>query len=384
MNRFEFQARTRAVVRAAESTAEHARAALKDDPAAQADKGKMLSALLTPEGLHDGAERELADQNSRNFGLNDLTSVDNQNVVTSQIRVPREGDRHRIVLSWDDIRGSSGRAMSSVPGPKGGFLIGNEEVPPIDTMREFSVTRRLPVQTVTLTSGASIPTQAGGVTITWQSGEGSSITATDPTLGQLSLTPHTEIGVVDASLQLRQQAPQLGAFVFREVTRAIGNAYDQAVLNGTGGAQILGLLKQPTLTTVAGAALPWSGSASILKMRENIATANGDDLAVAWLAAPATRTVLANREVISTSGRTIWQNDLIDNRPAYVTTDVPAATLILGDWSRCLTAFWGNGIIVETNPSAGFNTGRVSLRVMLICDAIFLNIGAFSAATSVS
>ena len=54
---------------------------------------------------------------------------------------------------------------------------------------------------------------------------------------------------------------------------------------------------------MSGTSFAW---ADTLDMQEKVATANGDDLAAAWLGDPATRTLLNGRERVATSGRFIW------------------------------------------------------------------------------
>jgi hypothetical protein len=43
------------------------------------------------------------------------------------------------------------------------------------------------------------PRQTGKVSVTWQAGEGTSVTAADQALGQLSMTPKTCIAITDVS-----------------------------------------------------------------------------------------------------------------------------------------------------------------------------------------
>jgi hypothetical protein len=119
-------------------------------------------------------------------------------------------------------------------------------------------------------------------------------------------------------------------------------------------------------------------------MLETIATAGEDDQRVAFVSTPGVRELLQQREVITGSGRFIWDNDCIVNRPAYATADQPSATMLAGVWSEVLVGLWGDGIRIEVNPFRDFRSGVASLRIMLSCDVQVLRADAFCKATAIS
>ena len=80
-------------------------------------------------------------------------------------------------------------------------------------------------------------------------------------------------------------------------------------------------------------------------------------LSAACVAAPEARKLLQGREKITDSGRFIWDDDLIANRPARATADMPNASLIVGDWSQCVVGTFGAGICIDVNPNQNFHTG---------------------------
>jgi HK97 family phage major capsid protein len=78
------------------------------------------------------------------------------------------------------------------PGSKGGYMVGVENMGFIDILRNRSVAMRMGARQLSgLTGNVMFPRQTGKPTVTWQGGDGTSVTATDQTLGQLSMTPKT-------------------------------------------------------------------------------------------------------------------------------------------------------------------------------------------------
>lgn len=342
--------------------------------------GRAIAKMATEHGLCDGPEREFFDGEARKASMTEVTRLGRANEVQAHFSFPTPGDPHRVFLSWD----AAARAMSTTSGPRGGFAVGIDLLDPVDILRPFSITGNLPVQTIQLGGQGSIPLTNSGVNVTWQGGDGVQVVAADPALGSGSLVPRTAIALTQFSRQLEAQSPNYYDFLARLLMRGAGTALDRALLNGAGGAEPLGLLNLPSLAKVTGASLPWSGANSILRMRRTVGDASADNSSVAWIGTPTVRETLGAREVVATSGRFVWDSGQIDGRPAFVTTDLPAGTLLLGDFSRVIVGFWAGGVAIEVDPHNDYNKGLSAMRVVMICDACPLNTATFVAATGVS
>src|SRR5258708_1628268 len=93
------------------------------------------------------------------------------------------------------------RAMDTVPGSKGGYLVAVTNMDFIGILRNRSVAMRMGARVLSgLDGNVTFPRQTGKPSVTWQGGGGSSVTAADQTLGQLSITPKTAIVITDVSL----------------------------------------------------------------------------------------------------------------------------------------------------------------------------------------
>jgi hypothetical protein len=82
----------------------------------------------------------------------------------------------------------------------------------------------------------------------------------------------------------------------------------------------------------------------------------------------------------------VWAGDRVADRPAFVTTDMPTATMVTGDFSDVILGLWGPGLTVELNPyeQTAFKAGVVQARLLISCDVIVQHPGSFCIATSIT
>lgn len=352
---------------AREKMREHVRnaatmAAIADDtlPAKPAFSFAKLLGALQSGGLRDGFEFEVCSEAARAAG--------------------KAHDLNRPLLPWHALRAS--RAVAAAA-DEGGYLVGTSNVSAVDVLRPWSTVQRAGVSVVSgLQGNVTIPRTTATTTAYWLSDELAPITESAPTLGQISMTPKTCGALVEVSRMLERTAPQLDAYISRELTRTVATAIDQAVLNGSGNlGQPAGVLAAP-IGTHSGASLSYAG---LRAMQETAASANADDAMLAVIAAPGVRTTLSTRERATGSGFT-WDAGRVVDAPAFVTSDMPSATLILGDWSQVLVGLWGPGVALEVNPydADGFKRGSVQVRVMVSVDVAVRQPAAFVSASSIT
>ncbi len=288
----------------------------------------------------------------------------------------RPFDRQRVFLPFSEFRDLA-KVTSA------GYLVATETPEAVDILRPFSVTAKMGITVETgLVGDQAIPKTTGKTTPNWLPTESTQITASTPTLGQIACTPH-EVGIlVNFSRQLSLQA-NAETFVRRELMRTIGTAIDQAVLNGSGAnGEPLGLLNTTGINTETGTNLAQAG---VVSMKRKVSDANAMDEDISFIGTPTVRELLEKRERASGSGY-IWDNDRVASRPAYVTTDMPTATMVCGAWPHIYLGIWGSGFVVEINPydSTGFKTGTIQARILISMDIAVLNRDAFCKATSIT
>ena len=121
-------------------------------------------------------------------------------------------------------------------------------------------------------------------------------------------------------------------------------------------------------------------------MKTSCANANARDEAIAFIATPTVRGLLEGRERGTNGDGFIWDNDRIASRPGYATTDMPAGTMVAGDWSDILLGIWGPGFELSFNPyeQTKFQQGIVQARMVVTLDVAVGHAGAFTVATSIT
>ena len=270
------------------------------------------------------------------------------------------------------------RTMATSSGPKGGYAVEAETMTPADVLRPYSVAAEAGITVVTPSTTATIPTISTATTATWL-GEGAAATETPPAIGSTSLVPRTALATIKFSMQLLRQGQQVEDLIRQQLLAAVGTLLDQAVLAGAGGAAPLGLINTSGTGTQAGASLVYAG---LMGMRKAILNGGGREDRLVWIGTPAVQETLAGKEVVSTSGRLLWDNaEGILGRPAFATSTAPAGRLACGDFSTAVLALFGPGIQIAIDPTQEFNNAGLVARVMLWADVAFPRPEAFAITT---
>jgi len=260
------------------------------------------------------------------------------------------------------------------------YLVPSEAAAAVDILRPWSVTMQAGITVMPgLVGNTPIPKTTATSTGYWLSDEATDITASQPTIGQVSLSPKMAGALVQYTHQLRAQS-DVENILRRELLRTTGSLIDAAVFNGSGGSgQPTGLLNTSSIGTQSGTSLAWAG---ILTMEGQCGDANAEPSA--WIATPTVRKLLKGRERASGSGM-VWNDFGLNGKPAFATTTLPAGTLVTGDWSQLVLGMWG-GLEIQVAPpnAAGFKAGTLAIRLLASVDVGVLHPAAFSKSTSVT
>jgi hypothetical protein len=267
----------------------------------------------------------------------------------------------------------------------GGYLVGAENEALEDIFRPWSPFVK---SGITMLSGleahALLPRVTQDVSGQWIS-ETTSLTEAPPILGSIAMTPKTFGITVRWSRQIQLQAPNLENSLRQICAKAAIQGVDQSAMNGAGGVGVpLGLLNQGGIGTQSGTSYSHANSWAT---RATLANANVDDTAIAWLGATGVRTILAARERAA-GDEFIWgSTDQITGRSANVSTIVPSGTLIAGDWSQLVYAFFGPGFQIDVTPfgsAADFQVGNMTMRLMVSVDIILMHPSAFVVVSAIT
>jgi HK97 family phage major capsid protein/HK97 family phage prohead protease len=303
--------------------------------------------------------------------------------LTSSILIPAE------VLTRSLPSDVMQRAMSVVPGGSGGYLVNVENMGFIDILRARSVALRMGARRLSgLQGNVTFGRQTGKGSVTWQGGEGVSVTATDQTLGQLSMTPKTAIAITDVSEQLlRQSSISAEAFVMADLAADIAiDGVDNAAINGTGGAQPLGIKNTTGITS--------GQSASTFSYTKALAfpVAAGSVNAIrgnpGWVTNIAGAAIAMQRQRFTSTDSPLWEGNLLDGTlvgfRAMSSEQLAANNIIFGSWDELVIGEWGVLELAMDNGGTRFNQAQVGIRAMYMVDIMLRYPQAFVVGTDLS
>ncbi|MCK5237502.1 MAG: phage major capsid protein [Deltaproteobacteria bacterium] len=147
------------------------------------------------------------------------------------------------------------KALATTTGGSGGYIVPTQYIAElIELLRAEAVTIAMGASVLDNLQGSpiEIPKQTGGSTTYWV-GENTAITASDQTLGQITMTPHACAAMTKLSNRLlRMSTPSAEAMVRRDIAQSLALAIDLAALRGTGTAgQPSGIANETGILTAA-------------------------------------------------------------------------------------------------------------------------------------
>jgi HK97 family phage major capsid protein len=252
----------------------------------------------------------------------------------------------------------------------------------LESLRAASVSRRLGAVDMPVgPDSVAVPIVTAPPSVYWLVDEGAQITESQPTIGSRPATPRTVAAKINFSRQLAlQSGPAVENLLMAELARAMAAELDRVAVDGAGASgEPQGVLQVPGIGTQSGTTLAWAGIAAMVGALEN---ANADLTTAGWLMDPATAEKLRTRPRLTDAGP-ILDGGAVAGYPAFVSTVVPANTLIVASWQNLYIARWG-ALELMTDPNSAWRTGMISLRAMLHADAMVAHPSGFVVATSIT
>jgi HK97 family phage major capsid protein len=289
--------------------------------------------------------------------------------LTNNILVPGE------VLQRPVGREAAERAMATTPGSKGGYMVDVTNMGFLEILRNRSVSMRMGCRQLSgLVGNVSFARQTGKPSVTWQGGDGTSVTAADQTLGQLSMTPRTAIVITDVSEQLLRQAnPSAEQFVMADLAADIAiDGVDNAVINGSGGAQPLGIKNTTGITSGQDASSATYGK--ILAFPQTAGSANAIRGNPGFVTNTAGAAVLMQRQRFSNTDTPLWTGNMLDGQcvgfNAMSSEQLASGNIIFGSWNEVVIGDWGVLELAMDNGGTRFNQAQVGIRAMWMVDVL--------------
>lgn len=250
----------------------------------------------------------------------------------------------------------------------------------IGPLRNSLLVQALGVRTLSgLVGNVSIPKHGAGLSAGWVE-EGESLDESAMEFASVTLSPKHVGGITEMSRQLIQQsAPAIEGLVRDDLSFAVAQAVDAAIIAGTGAdGQPLGIIGRAGVQT---ATLPESWN-DVLDIEQMLAAVNVSP--TGWYTKPAVLTALRKILKAATAGSDyIATAKTIGELPAASSNASPDDTAILGDWSQVLLGQWG-AVELLVNPFAEgpYRRGGVLVRAFSTVDVAIRHEKAFVVATA--
>lgn len=330
---------------------------------------KAVRAVLEKDWRKAGLELEAHQEIQRRLGGNPLNE--------QTFFVPVEAQtikRHKQV-----------RDMTSAGASGSNYLVGTENMSFIDLLRNRSVCMQMGATKMGgLMGNVTIPRETAAASTYWLTNEATQITESQPTIGQLSLSPkhvgaYTEI----SRLLALQSSPDAESLVMNDLAKAVALAADSAGLNGSGASgQPTGIIATSGVGSVTGTSLAYAG---MLEFQTDIGNALAPSCGYVTTAAVAA--LLMARVKVASTYSPLWDGSILDADACgfrgMSSAQMPTATMVFGDFNQLVMAEWGS-LAIEVNPFANFQAGLIGVRAMYAMDVGLRVPGAFSVASSIT
>ena len=337
---------------------------------------RAISAMADPKAANEGLEFEISEELKRNF-----------NKKSRGILVPLNA----LDMGMPESVTSNNRAITAAA--SGAALIGEHHLGQqfIDVLRSKSFIMRLNIREILVNDGdISIPRKLTSASAFWIEGDGTdSITESSAGFDNVKLSPKTVGALTNYSHRMLIQGnPGIEQIVRQDLAAVIASEIDLQAIQGDGtGFAPLGILNT---TGIGGSTYTLGGFptySDIVGMETSLSMENADLGSLAHLTTPTLKGKLKITDVGTDTGMHVWSDGRepgvgsLNDMPAYATNNMPAKTVILGNWNDFLLAHWGVMDISADPYGSNFAKGSVSVRAMMDVDFSMRHPASFHALT---
>jgi len=270
---------------------------------------------------------------------------------------------HDVLRSWNqrDLNTSDDSAMVAEAYRGGDF---------IDVLRNASSVMQAGATMLTGLSGdVKIPKKTAASTGAWIATEGGASTESEPTFGQVTMSPKTVGAFTDITrLMMMQSSLDIENLVRNDLSTGIALAIDNGALQGSGSSG------QPTgIKNTSGINAPTSFAAANPTFAEVVAmeTAVAEDNALmgnlAYILPASMMGALKTTAKDSGSGLFVADGGQINGYNAIVSNQVTAGDLYFGNFADCLIGMYG-GLDITVDPYTASTSGTVRIVALQTVD----------------
>jgi HK97 family phage major capsid protein len=241
----------------------------------------------------------------------------------------------------------------------------------IDVLRNASSVMQAGATMLTgLKGNVAIPKKTAASTAGWISTEGGASSESEPTFGQVTMTPRTLGAFTDITrLMMMQSSPDIEALIRNDLSTGIALAIDDGALEGSGSSG------QPTgIKNTSGVNKPTSFAAATPTFAEVVAleTAVAEDNALLGnlsyiLPASMYGALKTTVKVTGQAQFVVEPGGTINGYRAIVSNQVTSGDLYFGNFSDLLIGMYG-GLDITVDPYTSSNTGTVRIVALQTVD----------------
>ena len=246
-----------------------------------------------------------------------------------------------------------------------------------------------------LIGNVSIPRIKASPTTAWVA-ENGALTASDPQIDAVALTPKTAGSLLEISrtMLIQTNSPGVEDLLRQTMAANLAVALDTAAISGPGtGNQPTGILSQSGIGSVAmgtnGGALTFAAAADL---QGAVADVNAEMGSMAYLSNTKVRRAAA--KITDSQARPLGLPVIFQGMPTAWTNLVPStgtkgsgtglSTLIYGNFGDLLIGLWSElDVLVNPFESTAYSKGNIQVRAMMTCDIAIRHPASFAAITDI-
>lgn len=278
------------------------------------------------------------------------------------------------------------RDMQATVGSQGGNLVATNLMPGmIELLRNAMALDQAGITTMDGLSGdVAIPKQTGASTAYWITPEGGSPSESTPTVGQVTLSPHTIGAYTDFTRQLMLQSSiDVELFLRNELATVLGLGIDLAGIYGTGAAgQPQGLDNVTNVGSVTFSTDDNPTWAEVVELRTAVASDNALSGNQRFVTESNMVGTLMTTTKDAGSGQFIMngENDTVMGRQVVESNQITDGDLWFGNWVMLVLGMWG-GLDIIVDPYTNSTSGTVRVVALQSVDYVCRQPEAFAKGT---
>ena len=255
----------------------------------------------------------------------------------------------------------------------------------IDALRPSPLLESLGVQMPTGLTGGTVQLvgmDAAAPYAWYADGNGPASPGIGSTLG-IELKAKSLISVTEISYQaLHQVSDKAESMLLSDLLAGVRAGLEAAVFQGSGAPAPTGIINTANVQTVSyGAAAPTR--AQLLSQLDQLAAVDVDLSACQWVCHPQMAVKL--HAVVDAASRPVYDGERMLGLSVKVSSNCPAAKVILADWRQCAVPIWGRIEIARAGALGIIRAdGAERYRAMVLADVGVLRPSAFSVGSATS